>query len=57
MAEPRYYVMGQADAGRRLFLIFAIRKQRICVISAVDMSAKEGRTYHEQFKTKTDFQK
>ena len=48
--------MGQADAGRRLFLIFAIRKQRICVISAGDMSAKEGRTYHEQFKTKTDFQ-
>ena len=34
--------MGQADAGRRLFLIFAIRKRRICVISAGDIVRRKG---------------
>ena len=54
--ESRYYVLGHTDAGRRLFLVFTIRKRRIRVISARDMSAKERRTYHEQVKTKTDLQ-
>ena len=54
--EPRYYVRGKTDAGRRLFLVFTVRKRRIRVISARDMSAKERRTYHEEIKTKTDVQ-
>lgn len=54
--EPRYYVLGQTDSGRRLFLVFTIRRRRIRVISARDMSAKERRTYHAQVKTKTDVQ-
>ena len=54
--EARYYVLGQTDAGRRLFLVFTIRKRRIRVISARDMSAKERRTYDEQVKAKTDVQ-
>lgn len=56
IVEPRYYVLGQTDAERRLFLVFTIRKRGVRVISARDMSAKERRTYHEQVKTKTDVQ-
>jgi len=54
--EPRYYVLGRTDAGRRLFIIFTARKRRIRVISARDMSPKERRTYHEQTQEKTDIQ-
>ena len=54
--EARYYVLGQTDAGRRLFLVFTTCKRRIRVISARDMSAKERRMYREQIKTKTDVQ-
>ena len=54
--EPRYYVLGQTDAERRLFIVFTIRKRRIRVISARDMSPKEGRTSHEQNQKQTDVQ-
>ena len=54
--EPRYYLLGQTDAGRRLFIVFTIRKQLIRVISARDMSPKERRAYHEQTQKKTDLQ-
>jgi uncharacterized DUF497 family protein len=54
--ELRYYVLGQTDADRRLFLVFTIRKRKIRIISARDMSAKERRKYHEQIKTKADVQ-
>lgn len=54
--EPRYYVLGQTDSGRRLFLVFTIHRRRIRVVSARDMNAKERRTYHAQVKTKTDVQ-
>ena len=39
--EERYYVLGQTDAGRLLFLVFAIRAKLIRVISARDMNRKE----------------
>ena len=54
--EPRYYVLGQTDAERRLFIVFTIRKRRIRVISARDMSPKERRAYHEQNQKQTDVQ-
>jgi uncharacterized DUF497 family protein len=54
--EPRYYVLGQTDAGRRLFMVFTIRRRRIRIISARDMSPKERRTYHDQTQKKTDVQ-
>ncbi len=41
--ESRYYVLGQTDAERRLFIVFTIRNKRIRVISARDMSPKERR--------------
>ena len=46
--EARYYVLGKADAGRQLFIVFTIRNHRIRVISARDMSQKERRRYREE---------
>jgi uncharacterized protein len=43
--EPRYYVLGQTDAGRRVFLVFTLRGHRIRVISARDMNRNERRQY------------
>ncbi len=54
--EIRYYVLGRTDADRKLFLVFTIRKRRIRIISARDMSAKERRTYYEQIKAEADVQ-
>ena len=44
-AETRYYVLGQSDAGRLLFVVVTIRKSLLRVISARDMSRKERRAY------------
>lgn len=54
--EPRYYVLGQTDAERRLSIVFTVRKRRIRVISARDMSPKERRAYHEETQKNTDVQ-
>jgi len=43
--EPRYYVLGQTDAGCWLFVVFTIGRNRIRIISARDMSRRERRTY------------
>ena len=45
--ERRYYVLGQTDQGRLLFIAFTQRKGRIRVISARDMSRKEKRVYRQ----------
>lgn len=42
--EKRYYVLGQTDSSRFLFIAFAIRNNRIRVISARDMNRKERKT-------------
>lgn len=44
-AEVRYYVLGQTNAGRLLFIAFTIREEQIRVISARPMSEKERRIY------------
>ena len=44
-AETRFYVLGQSDTGRPLFVVFTIRDQKIRVISARDMSRKERGSY------------
>ena len=46
--EARYYALSHSDTGRLLFLVFTIRKHRIRVISARDMSRKERKIYHEE---------
>jgi uncharacterized DUF497 family protein len=43
--EPRYYALGQTDAGRELFLVFTVRGQLVRVISARDMSRRERKEY------------
>ena len=43
--EPRFYVLGQTDEGRRLFMVVTIRTELIRVISARDMNKREGKEY------------
>jgi uncharacterized DUF497 family protein len=43
--EPRFYLLGQTDAARRVFLVFTVRGELIRVISARDMTRKERRRY------------
>ena len=45
--EKRYYLLGQTDMGRRLFIAFTVRNSRIRVVSARDMSRKERKKYDE----------
>lgn len=45
--EPRYYVLGKTDAGRRLFVVFTVRGTKIRVISARPMNRKERQLYDE----------
>lgn len=46
--EPRVYVLGHTTAGRRLFIAFTVREDKICVISARDMSKKERKIYEQE---------
>ena len=43
--EPRYFTLGETDAGRPLFVAFTIRRRLIRVISAKDMTRRELRKY------------
>jgi len=43
--ERRWYVFGQTDEGRELFIAFTKRKKLLRVISSRDMSRKEKRIY------------
>ncbi len=45
--EKRYYLLGQTDLGRLLFIVFTLRKNLIWVISARDMDKKEREIYHD----------
>jgi uncharacterized DUF497 family protein len=48
--ENRFFVLGQTDSGRLLFLVFTVRRNKLRVISARDMNKKERRVYqtHEE---------
>jgi uncharacterized DUF497 family protein len=43
--EERFFVLGQSDSGRELFLVFTMREAFIRVISARDMSRRERKVY------------
>ena len=43
--ERRFFVLGQTDAGRLLFIVFTLRGSLIRVISARDMSRRERKVY------------
>ncbi len=51
--ENRWYLLGKTDVGRRLFIVFTIRKNMVRVISARDMSKKEREIYNEEIKKHT----
>ena len=46
--ENRFYVLGQSISGRRLFISFTIRNNKIRVISARDMRLKERQAYDKK---------
>jgi len=49
-AEPRFYVLGRTDEGRLLFLVFAVRRNLIRVVSARAMSRSEREVYRSHEK-------
>ena len=50
LKEQRYYVVGHANSGRILFVVFTLRKNLIRVISAREMTRKEKKIYEEHEK-------
>ena len=50
--ENRYYVLGQTGAGRRLFVVFTVRRKLTRVISARDMNRNETEAY-ERYEEET----
>ena len=51
--EERFYLLGRTGEDRRLQIVFTIRKNRIRVISARDMSKKERKLYDEALEKDT----
>lgn len=43
--EERYFALGQTSTGRRLFVVFTIRRKLIRVISVRDMNRNETEIY------------
>ena len=43
--ETRFFALGQTDHNRKLFIAFTVRRDKIRVISARDMSKKEREVY------------
>ena len=43
--ENRYYVLGRTNIGRLLFAVFTVRKNKIRIISARDMTDSETERY------------
>ena len=50
--EKRYFALGQTSVGRRLFIVFTVRRKLIRVISARDMNRNETGAY-ERYEEKT----
>jgi uncharacterized DUF497 family protein len=45
--EKRYYVLGQTDSDRQLYIVCTVRQNLIRVISARGMSKKEREVYNQ----------
>ncbi len=45
--ETRWYALGKTNTGRRLLVVFTIRKDRIRIISSRDMNRKEQEIYEK----------
>ncbi len=50
VTEKRYYLLGETDLGRRLFIVFTVRNDFIRIISARDMSNKERKVFENEQK-------
>jgi hypothetical protein len=50
IAEERYYAYGKTDTGRLLTIVFTLRKNKIRVISAREMSENERSNYEKHEK-------
>lgn len=50
LAERRYLLWGVTSKGRKLCIIFAVRKDKVRIISARDMNKKERKAYEEKAK-------
>lgn len=48
LEEKRYMVWGTTKKGRKLSIIFTVRKSHIRIISARDISLKERRKYEQE---------
>jgi len=46
-AEERLFALGRTDNERLLFTVFTVRKDKIRIISARDMSSKERKVYKQ----------
>lgn len=46
--EKRFYALGKTDSARAVFIAFAIRENRIRIISARNVSHKEGEVYNNE---------
>lgn len=51
--ENRFYLLGQTDTKRKLFISFTIRGKKIRVISARDMSKRERKVFYEKIEKDT----
>jgi hypothetical protein len=50
--ENRFFLFGETNEGRTLFIVFTIRKNKVRIISSRDMHRKERGEY-EKLKTNT----
>ncbi len=55
-SEKRFYILGETNAGRWLFVSFTIRHDLIRPISARDMNARERKTYASYTKANPEVQ-
>lgn len=53
LSERRHLLWGVTARGRKLSVIFAVRNNRVRIISARDMSRKERNAYEEKVKGHT----
>jgi uncharacterized DUF497 family protein len=54
--EKRWYALGKTNEGRKLFVVFTVRKDKIRIISSRDMNRKEQSIYENAEKNGSPIQ-
>jgi len=54
--ETRCYALGKTNTGRRLFVVFTLRKEKIRIISSRDMNRTEQHIYEKAEKNSSGIQ-